>query len=78
LLAKKNNTGKNLIERIPLGSSGSITEYTNNYNIDNYFFPINIPKLSIQIYEDSTDLLYDSQNNDNSFEFELTILNRNV
>ena len=75
IACKKNNTGKNLIERIPLGSSGSITEYTNDYNVNNYFYPLNLPKLSIQIYEDSTDLFYDSQNNDNSFEFEITMIN---
>ena len=49
-----------------------------NDNLDNYFYPININKLTIQLYEDTSDTLYDCQNNDNSFEFELTILNKHV
>ena len=72
---KKNSVGKNVIERIPLGESGSVFEYTNETNLDNYFYPINLSKLNIQLYEDTTDLFYDCQNADNSFEFEITILN---
>lgn len=75
IACKKNSVGKNVIERIPLGKSGSVTEYTNDINLDNYFFPINLSKINIQLYEDSTDLFYDCQNVDNSFEFELTIMN---
>ena len=47
-------------------------------NLENYFTPTNINSLNIQLYEDTTDTLYDCQNNDNSFEFELTILNKHV
>lgn len=75
ITCKKNSTGKNVIERIPLGASGQIIEYTNDTNLDNYFYPIKLSKINIQLYEDTTDLFYDCQNADNSFEFELTILN---
>ena len=75
ITCKKNSVGKNVIERIPLGASGQIIEYTNDTNLDNYFYPIKLSKLNIQLYEDTTDLFYDCQNADNSFEFELTILN---
>ena len=64
-----------MIERIPLGKSGEINEYINDYNLDNYFYPIKLSKLTIQLYEDSTDMFYKCQNADNSFEFEITILN---
>mgnify|MGYP003677821491 FL=1 len=75
IACKHNNTGKTLIERIPLGKSGEINEYINDYNLDNYFYPIKLSKLTIQLYEDSTDMFYKCQNADNSFEFEITILN---
>ena len=75
IACKKNTVGKNVIERIPLGASGSVIEYTNDLNLDNYFYPINLSKLSIQLYEDTTNLFYECQNADNSFEFEMSILN---
>ena len=43
-----------------------------------YFQPITLDKITIEIYEDTSGLLYDSQNADNSFEFEITMLNRNI
>ena len=78
IACKHNNLRKHLIERIPLGSPGEIKEYVDNDNLDNYFYPIKLSKLTIQLYEDSTDMFYQCQNADNSFEFEITILNRNV
>ena len=75
IACKKNSHGKNVIERIPLGQIGSVTEYTNDYNLENYFYPINLSQLTIQLYEDKSDLFYQCQNANNSFEFELTILN---
>jgi len=79
IACKRNSIGKHLIDRIPLDClSGSIMYYSSDINLENYFTPINLNSLNIQLYEDTTDLLYDCQNNDNSFEFELTILNRNI
>tara|TARA_B100000161_G_C33545935_1_gene413032 strand:+ start:22 stop:993 length:972 start_codon:yes stop_codon:yes gene_type:complete len=77
IACKRNSIGKHLIDRIPLDcEQGSIMYYSSDINLENYFTPININSLNIQLYEDTTDILYDCQNNDNSFEFELTILNR--
>ena len=78
IACKRNSNGKNIIDRIPLNEgSGNLVYYSSDINLDNYFYPININKLTIQLYEDTSDTLYDCQNNDNSFEFELTILNNN-
>ena len=79
IACKRNSNGKNIIDRIPLDEgSGNLVYYSSDINLDNYFYPINIDKLTIQLYEDTSDTLYDCQNNDNSFEFELTILNKHV
>ncbi len=79
IACKRNSNGKNIIDRIPLNEgSGNLVYYSSDINLDNYFYPINIDKLTIQLYEDTSNILYDCQNNDNSFEFELTILNKNV
>jgi len=79
IACKRNSNGKNIIDRIPLDEgSGNLVYYSSDINLDNYFYPINIDKLTIQLYEDTSDTLYDCQNNDNSFEFELTILNKHI
>lgn len=76
IACKRNSSGKNIIDRIPLNeSSGSMIAYSSDINPNNYFHPINLNKLTIQLYEDTSDTLYDCQNNDNSFEFEITMLN---
>lgn len=78
IACKKNSIGKHLIDRIPLDcEQGSIMFYSSDINPNNYFLPINLKYINIQLYEDTTDLLYECQNNDNSFEFEVIILNRN-
>ena len=78
IACKHNMSSKNVIERIPLHvDAGDIVYYTASQdNFDNYFYPINLSKLTIQLYEDTNDLFYNCQNADNSFEFELTILNK--
>ena len=79
IACKRNSNGKNIIDRIPLNeSSGGLVSYSSDINLDNYFYPINIDKLTIQLYEDTSDVFYDCQNNDNSFEFEITILNKHI
>ena len=79
IACKRNSIGKHLIDRIPLDcEQGSIMYYSSDINLENYFTPININSLNIQLYEDTTDVPYECQNNDNSFEFELTILNKHV
>ena len=78
IACKHNMSSKNVIERIPINvDPGDIVYYTDSQDsFDNYFYPINLSKLTIQLYEDTNDTLYDCQNGDNSFEFELTILNK--
>ena len=78
IACKHNMSSKNVIERIPINvGPGDIVYYTVAHDrFDNYFYPINLAKLTIQLYEDTNDTLYDCQNGDNSFEFELTILNK--
>ncbi len=79
IACKRNSIGKHLIDRIPLDCpQGSIMYYSSDINLKNYFTPINLNSLNIQLYEDTTNLPYECQNNDNSFEFELIILNRHV
>jgi hypothetical protein len=78
IACKHNMSSKNVIDRIPLNvDSGDIVYYTASQdNFDNYFYPINLSKLTIQLYEDTNNSFYDCQNADNAFEFELTILNK--
>ena len=76
IACKHNMSGKNIIDRIPLDeSSGELIHYT-SFDEPRYFYPINLSKINIQLYGDSNDILYDSQNSDNSFEFEITMLNK--
>ena len=67
--------GKNVIDRIPLRSfHGEYTHYLLDDNYINYFYPIKLHELTIKLFsEDKTP--YDCNNADNSFEFELTIVN---
>ena len=44
------------------------------YSGQNYFFPITLDKLSIKLYSDNGKTLYDSQNANHTFEFEITTL----
>ena len=75
IACKQNMLGKKIIDRIPLDeSSGNLVHYS-TYSDNIYFHPINLSKITIQLYEDSNGLFYDCQNNDNSFEFEITMLN---
>ena len=84
IACKKNPTGKNLIERIPIymtntgsGSPQSIIFFNSHPTelmSQIYFYPISLNKLTIELYDDSTDQLFQAENLDNSFEFEITIL----
>ena len=66
--------GRNIIDRIPLTyPTGSYQYYEPDNFAINYFTPIKLDKLNIQLFSDN-DEEFDSQNTDNSFEFEVTIL----
>jgi len=76
IACKHNPKGNHIIERIPLSqNSGSLVYHINEEIFENHFFPIELSKLNIMLYDDTGDQFYECQNNDNSFEFELTIMN---
>ena len=78
IACKKNAIGKNVIDRIPVHTSaGTIIHYQpppSEYFSQNYFYPISLNKLTIELYEDSSNRIYKTQNIDNFFEFEITIV----
>ena len=78
IACKENILGKHIIERIPLNEPSGMIVNSLPYNEVNYFQPITLDKITIELYEDTSGLLYDSQNADNSFEFEIVMLNRNI
>ena len=76
IACKHNPENLHIIERIPLDeNSGRMVYHSTDDFFNNYFTPIKLTTLNIQIYEDTHKNLYQCQNSDNSFEFELTILN---
>lgn len=76
-IACKMGSKKQIIDRIPLDASpGSLVYYespSNELSTKNYFYPMKLSSLSIQLYN-GYDKLYHSDNGDNYFEFELTIV----
>ena len=78
IACKHNGRGAAIIERIPLDvSSGSLLSYSTHSSevyTQNYFYPMKLSSINIQLHEDTEGVLYDAQNADNSFEFEITIL----
>ena len=75
IACKKNGKKLNIIDRVPMINNNSeLVHYeprVDNYNI--YFHPINISQLTIKLYDESGNL-YPNNNNNNSFEFEITEL----
>lgn len=78
IACKTSPTGKNIIDRIPLNTpSGSITYYRSpegELQTSNYFYPMKLSNLTIQLYENDSNSLYESGNGHNYFEFEITIV----
>ena len=76
IACKDNCNGKNTIERIYIDNDyGSMKIHESIiYGEQNYFYPITLEKLSIKLYSDDGKTLYDSQNANHSFEFEITTL----
>lgn len=79
IACKTSSNGKQIIDRIPLTSpSGSLVYYlapVTEYSSIDYFYPMKLSSLTIQLYDNDSNQLYDSQNGDNYFEFEITLLN---
>ena len=78
IACKHNMSGKHIIDRIPLDKpSGDMVSYINTSDsFMNYFYPMKLSKLTIQLYEDTNNDFYDCQNADNSFEFEIAVFNK--
>ena len=69
--------GKDIIERIPFNVfHGEYVHHERSLSItsENYFYPIKLHQLSIELYSQDKEI-YDSNNSDNFFEFEITIVN---
>ena len=79
IACKMSSKGKQIIARIPFNnSSGGLVYYRSpegELQTSNYFYPMKLSSLSIQLYDNDSNQLYDSQNGDNYFEFEITLLN---
>lgn len=78
MACKLNSLGQHVIDRIPLVSEAGTLNYyeapLHEYLTQNYFYPIKLNKLTIQLYEDSENNFYTTNGRDNYFEFEITIL----
>ena len=75
MACKKNPQSKKLVERISLTSESDrfifhIPEY---YGVDNYFTPINLDRITIQLFDENKDIPYNSLH-DNFFAFEIITL----
>ena len=79
IACKHNNEKRSVIERIPITSAMDelLIYEDNSFNIDdqNYFFPISLDKLTIQLYQ-KNNKFFDNNNKHHSFEFEITIINK--
>lgn len=75
-IACKMGSKKQVIDRIPLNSpSGSIVYYRTpeaELQTNNYFYPMKLSSLNIQLYDNNN--LYECNNDQNYFEFEITIV----
>jgi hypothetical protein len=73
--------GKEIIARIPFTNvSGGLIYYRapeGELQSSNYFFPMKLSSLTIQLFDDNGNV-YDSNNGDNYFEFEISIINESL
>jgi len=77
IACKMSSKGKQIIARIPFNnSSGGLIYYRapeGELQTSNYFYPMKLSSLNIQLFDDNGNE-YDSNNGDNYFEFEITIV----
>jgi hypothetical protein len=77
IACKQNSSGKDIVERIQLNAPhGEYVYYQpglDEAEIQSFFSPKRLFKLTIQLYAPNGEL-YDTQNSDNSFEFEITMV----
>tara|TARA_B100000686_G_scaffold241748_1_gene250388 strand:- start:3482 stop:4567 length:1086 start_codon:yes stop_codon:yes gene_type:complete len=77
IACKMSSKGKQIIARIPFNNaSGGLIYYRapeGELQTSNYFYPMKLSSLSIKLFDDNGNE-YDSNNGDNYFEFEITIV----
>ena len=77
MACKMSSKGKQIIARIPFNNvSGGLVSYrapAEEFFSVNYFYPMKLSSLRIQLFDDNGNK-YDSNNGDNYFEFEITII----
>lgn len=75
IICKRNSSGKDIIDRIQLSAGhGEYLHYrTQTGGTEVYFTPMKLHRLNIQLWA-VNNLLYDTNNSDVSFEFEITML----
>ena len=77
-IACKMGSKKKVIDRIPLNSpSGSLVYYRSpegELQTHNYFYPMKLSRLNIQLYDNHITNFYDCNQGHNYFEFEITIV----
>lgn len=76
IVCKRNSSGRDTLDRLQLRAGHG--EYFHHRNIDKpihqpYFMPIKLHRINIQLWSQNNEL-YDSNNSDVSFEFEITML----
>lgn len=80
IACKRTATGKNVVERIPLNSATGQIQYfacdPSDLQSNNYFYPMKLSEITIQLYTDNNNLL-SATNEQSSFEFEITMLKNN-
>ena len=81
IACKRTASGKNVVERIPMTVAPGATQYfacdPADLQSTNYFFPIKLSEITIQLYTDNNNLL-SATNEQSSFEFEITMLKNNT
>ena len=79
IACKHNTDRRNVIERIPVTSSNDelliYEDSTFQREDQNFFFPISLNKLTIQLYQKNSHL-FDNNNRHHSLEFEITMINK--
>ena len=75
IACKKNPHSKRIVERIPLtsGTNRLIFHTPEEYTHTNYFTPINLDRITIQLFDENKNIPYNSLQ-DNFFEFEIITL----
>ena len=81
IACKRTASGKNVVERIPMTASAGATQYficdPADLQSNNYFYPMKLSEITIQLYTDNNNLL-SATNEQSSFEFEITMLKNNT